>query len=138
MRHGGGGQFAPQWRNVSQKRWKKYSPEFREQALERMKTCTNVMALARELGIRRKWLYKWAEGREGYVGFRQSAAKERSAEEIERDNERLKKKLVEMERLAGQQAAELDFFRGALRRIKGLRQNSTNSGGTASTNKSES
>jgi transposase-like protein len=100
-----------------------------------MKTCANVTALARELGIRRKWLYKWAE-EEGAGGAGQPAPIARSAEEVEKENERLKRKVAEMERLAGQQAAELDFFKGALRRIREVRQNSTNNGGTASTNKS--
>lgn len=35
----------------------KYSPEFRRDALERMKAGTNVTQLARDLGIRRKFLY---------------------------------------------------------------------------------
>jgi transposase-like protein len=41
---------------MSQK-WRKYSPEFRRDALE--KACANVTQLARELGIRRKWLCQW-------------------------------------------------------------------------------
>jgi transposase-like protein len=40
---------------------RKYSEEFRQEVLARMKTCTNVTALARELGIRRKFLYKWRD-----------------------------------------------------------------------------
>ena len=123
---------------MSQQKWKKYSPEFRQQALERMKTCTSVAALARELGIRRKWLYKWREGVEGFDAVRRRQAKVRPVEEVEKENARLKKKLAETERLAGQQAAEIDFFKGALRRIKELRQSSTNSGATASTSKSGS
>jgi transposase len=123
----------PTEKKVSQAKWRKYSPEFRQKAVERMKTCTNVTALARELGIRRKWLYKWA--REGPVAVRQP---ESIGGEVEKENEQLRRKLTEMERLAGQQAAELDFFKGALRRIKGARQNSINNGGTASTNKSGS
>ena len=122
---------------MSQGKWRKYSPEFRQNALERLKTCTNVSALARELGVRRKWLYKWAQEREDSGAVPQSEAV-MPAKEAEKDNERLKKKLAEMERLAGQQAAELSFFKGALRRIKEVRQNRTNSGGTASTNKSGS
>ena len=41
--------------------WLKYSPEFRAQALERLKTCDSVSGLARELKISRKWLYLWRE-----------------------------------------------------------------------------
>jgi transposase-like protein len=49
---------------MSQK-WRKYSPEFRRDALEKMKTCANVTRLARELGIRRKWLYEWKDDAAG-------------------------------------------------------------------------
>jgi transposase-like protein len=38
------------------KREKKYSLEFQQAAVERMKTCSNVAALARELQVRCKWL----------------------------------------------------------------------------------
>ena len=44
-----------------------FSDEFRAQALERMKTCDNVTALARELGIRRKFLYYWRDQAMGRV-----------------------------------------------------------------------
>jgi transposase-like protein len=40
---------------------RKYGDEFRREALERMKTADNITALARELGIRRKWLYQWRD-----------------------------------------------------------------------------
>jgi transposase-like protein len=33
------------------RKWDRYSAEFRQQALERMKTCDNVKALAKELGV---------------------------------------------------------------------------------------
>jgi transposase-like protein len=41
--------------------WRKYSPEFRRDVLERMKSCDNVSALSRELGIRRQMLYQWRD-----------------------------------------------------------------------------
>jgi transposase-like protein len=41
--------------------WLKYSPEFRAQALERLKSCDNVSRLARELKIPRRWLYLWRD-----------------------------------------------------------------------------
>ena len=115
----------------------KYSPEFRRQALDRMKGCTNVTALARELGIRRKWLYAWRQSEDGYVPARRSET-EAGASKEDKELERLNKKVAELERLAGRQAAELDFFKGALRRIKELRRNSSGNGGAASTNRSES
>ena len=45
-------------------RYKRYSVEFKREALRRMESCRGVSALALELGIRRKS----AEGREGGRG----------------------------------------------------------------------
>ena len=42
-------------------RWRKYPPEFRLEALNRMKTCASVSKLARELGLNRKFLYLWKQ-----------------------------------------------------------------------------
>ena len=111
-------------------RKKKYSLEFRAQAVERMKTCANVSALARELGIRRKWLYEWRDN------AAEVTAEIREARKEERQSERLRRQVAELQRTVGQQAVKLDFFEGALRRIKEVRHNSGNSGGTASTTRS--
>ena len=35
----------------ARQKWDRWSAEFRQQALERMKTCQNVKALAKELGF---------------------------------------------------------------------------------------
>jgi hypothetical protein len=49
----------------------------------------------------------------------------------------LRKRVAELEQLVGRQAAEIDFFKGALRRVEARRQNSGESGGAASTSKSK-
>lgn len=116
---------------VSQKarKWRKYSPAFRHQALEKMAVCTNVSELARQLGIRRKHLYAWRD---------RARAAERAGLTNLPDPEivRLEKRVAELERLAGRQAAEIDFFKGALRKIKERRQQNDACGGAASTTKS--
>jgi transposase len=38
-----------------------FSPEFKLLAVERLRQCDNAAALARELGVRRNQLYKWAK-----------------------------------------------------------------------------
>ena len=43
------------------RKWDRYSAEFRQQALERMKTFDNVKALAKELGVARQQLYWWKQ-----------------------------------------------------------------------------
>lgn len=40
---------------------KVFTPEFKLNAVARLKDCTNVTALAMELGVRRNQLYKWAK-----------------------------------------------------------------------------
>jgi len=40
---------------------KKFRKAFREEALERLRSCKNVTALAEELGVHRTLLYKWRE-----------------------------------------------------------------------------
>jgi transposase-like protein len=46
---------------------RKFDDEFRRNALEQMKTSTNVTELARQLGIRRKWQYHWRDEATGRV-----------------------------------------------------------------------
>jgi transposase-like protein len=95
---------------MSQK-WRKYSPEFRREAVKRMRDCNNIAALARELGIRRKWLYLWkdqsAAARGGTEQARELAAVKKLQEKVRR-----------LEALAARQSLELDFFKGALRRVE--------------------
>jgi transposase-like protein len=124
---------------VSQKP-RKYSLEFRARALEMLKSCSSVSGLARELGIRRKWLYEWrnqaqAKAAEASEGTRVSAPAEPASD---REREALRQRVAELEQLIGRQAAEIDFFRGALRRVEERRQPSGETGGEASTRKSES
>ena len=48
------------------RKWERRTEEFRQRALERMKTCKNVTLLARELGVAPQLLYirkQQAEGR---------------------------------------------------------------------------
>lgn len=110
---------------------RKYSEKFRAEALKKMEQCANVSALARELGIRRKWLYQW---RDKARAAAQRAAAEVTQESAERT--KLRRKIVELEQLVGRQSAELDFFRGALRRVEARRQKSGTTGGAASTSRS--
>ena len=77
---------------------RKFSDEFRAQALERRKSCDNVTALAQELGIRRKFLYHWRDQAMGRVP--QSGASLKPKPHVE---ERERKRLAELERLVARQ-----------------------------------
>lgn len=104
-------------------RWRRYDPEFKRKAVDRMEAGESPTALARDLGIRRKFLYQWRE--QGWSTLGQTAAVEPPAVSGEqaagagpdREQEALRKKVAALERLVGQQAAELDFFAAALRNI---------------------
>lgn len=108
---------------MSQK-WRKYSPEFRRDALEKMKTCANVTQLARELGIRRKWLYQWKEGAAGG-----------QPPPVEADS-KPERRWKDLEALVARQSLELDFFKGAFERIEQRRRKREQTSGPGSTSKS--
>jgi transposase len=112
--------------NPESQTYRKYSAEFRQQALARLKECDNVAALARELGIRRKWLYKWREDAD-------KAQKQDRREQAAA----ARKKVADLERLVTRQALEIDFFRGALQRIEERRRKRDETSGPASTSKSD-
>ena len=114
-------------------KWRRHSVEFKKQAVERMKTSDNIHELARELDVERKLLYTWKyqfEGRPEPRHANYAEDKQKRAEtKLEQDNQRLKTALAE-------KTLEVDFFKGALRRIEEGRRNNTTSGGSASTPKS--
>ena len=96
-------------------------------AVERMKVCGHDK-LAAELGIQRRQLYAWRAQlkrlKSGVVDGRGSK------KDLGQENARLKQALAE-------KVLEVEFFRGALRRIEARRQGSKPPGGTAFTNKSK-
>jgi transposase-like protein len=101
------------------------SPEdVRQSALERMKISNNITALSKELGLSRSALYKWK---------RQEEAGEAGGVPVRN----LQKKVRELERVLAEKTMEVDFFKGALQKIEARRKRGGNSGGTASTIKSE-
>jgi transposase-like protein len=99
-------------------------------AMERLKDCNNVTALAQELGIDRAVLYKWRQRMEG---------RERRREAPEELSQRRQNQVIdELKRLLAEKTLEVDFFRGALQKIAARRQNNSESGEKASTTKSGS
>jgi transposase-like protein len=110
----------------------RYSKEFQERAVRRMKLGDNVSQLSRELGVHRTCLYRWKR----QWGLRPQGRK-RAVEEDWRDRriETLEEKIARLERIVGGQWQELDFFESALRRIE-KRNAMTGSGASASTPRS--
>jgi transposase-like protein len=99
--------------------------EFWSEAVKRMNAGENVAALARELGVRKRRLYRWRaklEPREKDPRRQREAA---LAQEVER----LKRSLAE-------KVLEVDFLQGALHKIEARRQGSGSTGAKASTTRS--
>jgi transposase-like protein len=98
-------------------------------AVERLKNCDNIVALAQELGVHRRLLYKWREQLEP------TEAAEDSPPQNSREST-LRKEVSQLKRLLADKAVEVDFFRGALQKVEARRQRKGSSGEKASTTKS--
>jgi transposase-like protein len=115
------------------RKWERRSEEFRQRALEQMKTCKNVTLLARELGVAPQLLYIWKQQAEGRKKASEPGASEDPRERRIRE---LEKQVGELKGVVGQKTLEADFFAGALRRIEESRRKKGKTGATASTPKS--
>ena len=124
-----------------------FSREFKVSAVHRMLSGENVSALARELQVLRKDLYKWranfrSRGPAGLRGRGRLRKSERAgvpeaasppATAPPDELAKAKRRIAELERKIGQQHVELDFFRQALRQVREVRRPSDGPGDKAST-----
>jgi transposase-like protein len=123
-----------------------FSRETKLAALRRMLAGENVSALARELKLRRKLLYAWRDNFRagGAEALRNRGRPRKSALAALPETSpvtaapatelaKAKQRVAELERKIGQQQVELDFFRQALRQVRGKRRPSDGPGATAST-----
>lgn len=91
-----------------------YEADFKQAAVERVENGEQVMALSRELGVKRSSIYRWitAYRTEGRAGLERGRGRPRPGDgPPARDPQ--SERVRELERLLGQQAAELDFFEQA-------------------------
>jgi transposase-like protein len=100
-----------------------YTEEFRRVSVARMQGCHNISALAKELDVPRRLLYRWQMRLEGPV-----APIAPRYPGVEEENRQLKQLLAE-------RTLEVDFFKGALQKIAARRQRDGGTGETASTTK---
>jgi transposase-like protein len=137
-----------------------FSREYKLVALRRMLAGENVSALARELGIRRKYLYQWRERfRAGGPEALRSRGRPTKAEALAigahgarstldepipmvepappDELAKAQRRIADLERKVGQQQVELDFFQRALRQVRETRRPSGAPGATASTRPSK-
>lgn len=127
-----------------------FSREFKLSAVRRILAGENVSALSRELKVRRKDLYFWrAHFRSGGPEALRSRGRPRKVAAVapaagcpaaktapEAQLDAARKRIAELERKVGQQQVDIDFFRRALRQVKGARRPSAELGVTASTKSS--
>lgn len=104
-------------------------PEDKQRAVERMRTCTNISDLAKELGVPRRTLYCWRDAELAKAEKGRGKPKNRE-QELEREVGRLKEALAD-------RSLDLDFFKAVLQSIEQRRPLSSAGVGNASTRKSE-
>jgi transposase-like protein len=92
--------------------------------VERLKSCDNIVALAQELGLHRRLLYKWRDQLEPVDHGPAPSTPE------------LRQQVRQLKRLLAKKAMEVDFFKGALQKVEARRQRSSSSGEPTSTTKS--
>jgi transposase-like protein len=108
---------------LQMRRKRSYTEEFRRLCVARMQGCQNISALARELDVPRRLLYRWQMRLEGPI-----APIVARSSGLEEENRLLKQLLAE-------RTLEVDFFKGALQKIAARRQQNDGAGETASTTK---
>ena len=102
--------------------------EFKQMSVERMQQCDDIGALAKELGIHRRLLYRWRDQLAPMDRSERPASHLREAT-LRQEVNRLKQALAE-------KTLEIDFFKGALQKIAVRRQQQDGTGAKASTTKS--
>lgn len=113
-----------------------FSAKFKAEAVRRMQSGESPSELARSLRLRRKLLYEW---RDAVLAGRplRSAGRPRQQADVGSGPENAVARVKELEQLVGQLTLENRFFKGALRRIKELRQRNDGAGVAASWRKSK-
>lgn len=107
----------------------RYPNAFRKMAVERLKSCDNIVALSEELGVHRRLLYKWRDQLE--------PIEDGQGPPVDSQERGLRQQVSRLKRLVADKTLEVDFFKGALQKVEARRQSTANTGGTASTNRSE-
>jgi transposase-like protein len=115
-------------------KWRRHNVEFKKEVVARMKSSDNIHELARELGLQRKLMYTWKYEFEGRPEKNHSSYAE--SPPAETAETRLRREIKQLKESLGEKTAELDFFAGALRRLKKDGQAIAASGDPASTPKS--
>jgi transposase len=124
-------------------KYRVFGVEFKQNVAQRILNGESVTALHHELQIKRSVLYRWRDAyrKEGAAGLERRVGRPPSMAAARRatvgPEAAAAQRIAELERKVGQQSLDLDFLRRACKRVKESRQNSTGTGATASTERSE-
>ena len=134
---------------MSQENRRSFSREFKLAVIGRLEAGESGSALALELGVKRTILYRWRDAWRvgGAPALRSGRGRPPKLEALEMadargvaakagDLKEARRQIAELERKVGQQALDLDFFKGALRRIETSRRPDTAAGATVSSPRS--
>lgn len=129
---------------------RKFSREFKLEAVRRILAGEQIKALSQELTVLRKDLYSWRKlfraggaealrplGRPRKGDGAVTARVRKRAREVAAGDTAAPERIAELERKIGQQQIELDFFRQALRRVREARRPNGGPGVTGSTRSSK-
>jgi transposase len=119
---------------------RRHSPEFRTEIARRMLAGEDVTAMSKAYGLARSMMYRWRDAyrKEGIAGVSRPPGircTPATKKPDSRTEERLRKRVAELERKLGQQEMEIDFFRGVFKRLEELPK-AKRRGSEASTGKS--
>ena len=112
---------------MNNKRVWRHPEEFRQMALERFKSCENIVLLSKEIGVPRQTLYRWEEEQGELIELGEEPPTEKSRES------RLRREISSLKRLVAEKALEVDFFKGALQKVEARQHESSGYGEPAST-----
>jgi transposase len=129
---------------------RKFSREFKLEAVRRILAGEQIRALSEELAVLRKDLYAWRKlFRAGGAEALRPLGRPRKGDGVVASRVRKQsrdvasgdpgepERIAELERKVGQQQIELDFFRQALRRVREVRRPNAGPGVTGSTRSSK-
>src|ERR1700685_267783 len=119
------------------KKTRKYSVDFKREAVRQMAEATTIVGLAEKLGVRRKLLYQWRDqlkaagiagverrtGRPPGSNAQTASPPGPSAAEL---------RIAELERLLGRKQLEVDFLKRAFEQVGGAASSRTSDGGKES------
>ena len=108
---------------------RRYSKEFRQFAVERLRGCENIVALAKELHVSRRQLYRWRDELDPEIPGMELPGQNARASTLRKEVNHLKRVLAE-------KTLEVDFFKSALQKVEARRQQNNRFGEKASTSKS--